>query len=228
MVLALLASELAAIGWLVNDRPMGAFIDNRNRISLSKLQAGAWTVIILAAFATAAAFNAAAGIFEASSVTALSITIPSEILLAMGISATSLVATPALLSIKAGQDPSQTALNSFDPSLSRTGKVVSNPSPGDASWSDLFTGDEVGNAGSPDLGKIQQVLVTLLLLGCYTAYILADFSSSAERFGSLPAIDKSFVWLMGLSHAAYLGYKAAPHTSSGDAPTPAAGNGGQV
>jgi hypothetical protein len=59
-VVALLALELMVVGLLVNGRPIGAFIDNRNRLSLSKLQAGAWTVIVLAAFATAAASNAVA------------------------------------------------------------------------------------------------------------------------------------------------------------------------
>ena len=46
-VLVLLGAELAIIGWLINNRPIGAFVDNRNRISLSKLQAGAWTVVMI-------------------------------------------------------------------------------------------------------------------------------------------------------------------------------------
>lgn len=59
-VAALLAINLMIVGYLVNGRPAGAFIDSRNRLSLSKLQAAAWTVIVLAAFATAAASNAVA------------------------------------------------------------------------------------------------------------------------------------------------------------------------
>ena len=58
-VMALLAIDLMVVGCLINGRPAGAFIDNRNRLSLSKMQAAAWTVIVLAAFATAAAFNTA-------------------------------------------------------------------------------------------------------------------------------------------------------------------------
>ena len=220
LILLLLALELGLIGWLVNNRPIGAFIDNRNRISLSKLQAGAWTVVVLAAFATGAAFNAAAELFQASSVTALAITIPNELLLAMGISATSLVAAPALLSIKAQQTPAdgaeKAARDKVGESVEGNGKVLTRGVATDASWSDLVTGDELGNAGSPDLGKIQQALITLLLLGCYAAYIYADFAGSAEKIASLPALDKSFIWLMGISHASYLAYKAAPHTASGD------------
>ncbi len=220
VVLVLLALELAAIGCLVNKRPMGAFIDNRNRISLSKLQMAAWTVVVLSAFATAAAYNAGSAMFEGGQVSALAVNIPGELLLAMGISATSLVAAPALLSLKSQQDPAagaeQDAQAKLGPDVSGNGKVLTRKSPANASWADLVTGDELGNAGSPDLGKIQKVLITLLLLGCYVAYIFGQFSGSAERIGQLPDLDKSFVWLMGISHASYLAYKAAPHTTSAD------------
>jgi hypothetical protein len=215
----LLAAELWIIGWLVNGRPIGAFIDNRNRISLSKLQAGAWTVIVLAALATAAAFNILGQGSDTGTVTNLDVTIPGELLLAMGISATSLVATPALLSLKSDETPTDAAMTQAAqklnlPSVEATGKVLNKASPAAASWGDLVTGDEVGNAGSPDLGKIQQVLITLVLLGSYAAYVYLDFCSSAAPVHALPALDKSFVWLLGISHASYLAYKAAPHTQS--------------
>ncbi len=219
-VMALLALELAIIGALVNRRPMGAFIDNRNRISLSKLQAGCWTVLVLAAFATAAAYNAVAPASE--TVTALSIQIPGELLLAMGISATSLAASPMLLSLKANEDAHpdtvQAAATNLGTTLIPNGKVVARQHASDASWADLVTGDEVGNAGAPDLGKIQQVLITLLLLGCYAGYIYMQFAKADNPLTTLPLLDKSFVWLMGISHASYLAYKAAPHTQTDPAP----------
>jgi len=71
--MAVLAGELAIIGWLVNNRPIGAFIDNRNKISLSKLQAGAWTVVVLSALATIAVYNLL-GQGDASGTTDLEIT----------------------------------------------------------------------------------------------------------------------------------------------------------
>src|SRR5579871_4441914 len=104
LMMALMLAEFAVLGWLINGRPTGAFIDNRNRMSLSKLQAAAWTIVVLSAFATAAAYNIAAAAYEDTSITALAITIPNELLLAMGISATSLVATPALLTIKSNEE----------------------------------------------------------------------------------------------------------------------------
>lgn len=219
--MALMSIELAVIGWLVNGRPIGAFINSRYCLSLSKLQAGAWTVVVLSAFATAAAFNAAAMMFQDSSVTALAVTIPNDLLLAMGISATSLVAAPALLSTKANQDDASETARTAAAARAGThvgvnGKIATKCKPEDASWADLVTGDEIGNFAMPDLSKIQQAFITLLLLGCYVAYIYADLSGSSETISSLPAVDKSFVWLMAISHASYLAYKATPHPSSSD------------
>jgi len=219
-VLLLLAAELAVVGQLINRRPAGAFIDNRNRISLSKLQMGAWTVVVLAAFVTAAAFNAAEA--NGAIVDALKVAIPGELLLAMGISSTSLVAAPALLSLKADETPhaeaQQAAANRLNTGVVATGKIAGKTTPAKASWADLVTGDELGNVGTPDLGKIQQALITLLLLGCYVGYVFMLFGKSGSVL-ELPKLDKSFVWLLGISHASYLAYKAAPHTTTGPAPS---------
>jgi hypothetical protein len=193
-VLGLLTVELNIIGWLVNDRPVGAFVDTRNRISLSKLQAGAWTVVVLAALSTVAVYNLLGRGADAGT-TDLDIAIPGELLLAMGISATSMVAAPALLSLKAAN-----------------GVLDTNDTAHEASWGDLVTGDETGNAESPDLGKIQQLLITVLLLGCYAGYVFIKLSSREAPIHALPVLDKTFVWLLGLSHASYLAYKATPHT----------------
>lgn len=221
----LLMVELGVIGWLVNNRPIGAFIDNRNRISLSKLQAGAWTVLVLGALATAAAFNTMAPDDGTGYVSALAVQIPGELLLAMGISATSLVGTPMLLSLKAGENPAEQALGDAQTKLAgqgldadtvgSKGKLLHKSLPRHARWADLFTGEELGNAGYPDLGKIQQVLITLLLLGLYFAYVYGALARSTTLMvTALPRLDQSFVWLLGISHATYLAYKAAPHTTS--------------
>ncbi len=219
-VAALMAGDLALIGLLINGRPIGAFIDSRNRVSLSKLQAGAWTVIVLAAFATAAASNAVAPGVDYSQVQALAVTIPGELLLAMGISATSLIATPALLSLKADEEAGADATMQASvrmPTMVANGKLANRAQPEQASWADLVTGDEVGNAAAPDLGKIQQVIITLILLGAYTGYVFLNLAQAKGLIATLPQLDKSFVWLLGISHASYLAYKAAPHTKSADA-----------
>ena len=82
-----------------------------------------------------------------------------------------------------------------------------------ASWKDLFLGDEVGNADTPDLGKIQQFFVTALLAGVYLAAIGSMFANDGF-IQALPKLSEKFVWLLAVSHGTYLAYKAAPYTKS--------------
>jgi hypothetical protein len=218
--LVFMTLEFIAIGISLGRGPAGIIIDSRNCMSLSKFQACAWTAIVLSALLVAAAFNIYRG-----SASGLAVTIPSDLLIAMGISATSLAAAPALLSLKTDQDPTDAALASAGiappeagaaaPAAGsqppNVGALIMNTTIADASFTDMITGDEVGNATSPDLGKIQQLLVTLLLLGIYGVMITKAFVGPAT-IATLPPLDQSFIWLMGISHASYLAYKAAPHT----------------
>lgn len=210
-------------GWGVNRRPDGILIDNRNRVSLSKFQAAAWTILVLSALVSAVALN----LFNADP-TPIDIQITNALLAAMGISATSLVATPALLSLKAAEAPTAQDVQKADvatvtPSSSGmepAGKVFARSDPKDASWADIFRGDEVGNVASPDLSKIQQFLITMVLLGVYAAAIWT-LLGKAKTVDSLPVVSDQFIWFLAISHAGYLVYKAAPHSrSAGPAPTP--------
>jgi len=233
------------VGWQVNGRPDGLLIDNRNRVSLSRFQAAAWTVLVLSGLATAVAFNLnhlAQALADQTNAAckggvtavackdlvpgALEITIPNELLIAMGISAASLVATPAILSLKSQDDPlQQDVVDASNAGLapngvSNVGKVFARNDPKDASWTDMFRGEEVGNVDSPDLSKVQQFLITLILLAVYAAALWRAFVGPTSSFTSLPAIDGQFIWLMGISHAGYLAYKAAPQTASASSDSP--------
>lgn len=209
---------LTLIGRAINGRPAGVVIDNRNRVSLSKLQVTAWTVLIISGLVTAAAIR-----MQAGDPAPLAITIGPDLLIVMGISAASMVATPAILSLKT-QEPAnaQELLQAVEVGdVSAVGKVHGRPDPEQASWADIFRGDEVGNANAPDLGKIQQFLITGLLLAYY-AILLGQMcwdgigppigDPPKRSIDSLPDFDASMVWLLGISHAGYLGYKAAPHS----------------
>jgi hypothetical protein len=70
---------------------------------------------------------------------------------------------------------------------------------------------KVGNFAVPDLGKIQQLLVTFLLLGIYVFMISTKFDGQGKF--EFPTLDSSLVWLMAISHASYLAYRAAPQTN---------------
>lgn len=74
-------------GWLINEQ---------NRISLSRLQMFLWTFIVLSAFLAAIIINLKVG----RHIDAVAITLPEELLIAMGISTTSLVGSPLLLTEK--------------------------------------------------------------------------------------------------------------------------------
>lgn len=222
---------MIVIGLAINDRPAGLIIDNRNRVSLSKFQAACWTVLVVSALATMVAARIAAGVADP-----LAITIPSELLAALGLSATSLVATPALLSLKSNSpppNPGDAAATAGKLGMARTqmktvGRVFGRTKPVHARWLDMFRGDDVSNAAAPDLGKIQQFLLTLLVLGVYCAAVIQMFAADRQAQalilaaqGSLPPLSEQFVWLLGISHASYLAYKAVPH---GPPPSSAARN----
>jgi len=201
--LGLVALSMAAIGRIVNKRLDGLIIDNRNRASLSKLQMLLWTILIVAALTSLAASR-----LRASTSDPLAIDIPGELLAAMGIAAASFVAAPTVLSLKAGETPSdqnvqdaQASASAQGAQLQANGKVHGRADPSQAQWMDLFRGDEVGNADTPDLSKIQQFAIT---------------PKAHPGFpNALPGLSDQFVMLMAISHASYLVYKAAPHTSSG-------------
>ncbi len=75
------------LGWLINEQ---------YRMSLSRLQMFLWTIVILSAFFAAVLANVNAEHYE----NAVNIAIPKEIWIAMGISVTSLIGSPLILSQK--------------------------------------------------------------------------------------------------------------------------------
>lgn len=244
--LGLIVAFYALVGEAINKRLDGVFIDNRNRVSLSKLQMLIWFAVVLAFLVTAAVENAielsqlkdgfsstiknlcsnlsaacqATGITSwPASMQAFLIYIPPEIIAATGIAVGSGVATPVLLSLKANvpstnaQTLGAAVATNVPPSqVSARGQVYGRAQPQYASWADIFQGDDLGNAGSPDVSKIQQALITLFLIALYITQILYSLGSE-QIIVSAPAISSQFIWLMGVSHASYLAYKAAPHST---------------
>jgi hypothetical protein len=216
----LMAMALIGIGLGVTGRMFGAAIDDRNRVSLSKLQMLMWTILAVAALTTLLTYWLHHFyVIVPGSLPAKNVIIPGDLLLAMGISATSFVATPLLLSLKSGEEPTDddkddlaTARGVSD--LSNQGKVDSRDDPAEARFSDIFHGDEVGNALSIDVSKVQQIFISLLLIGLYGGAIFSLFTGDMTKVQGLPAMDKTFVELLGISHASYLAYKAAPKTAT--------------
>ena len=101
-----LRSALIIIGFgaLVSKTLWGFALSSRNAYSLSKMQMAGWTVLVLAALFTAAEIRIF-GYFGAVKSPPLDITIPGELLAAMGIAIFTTAATPAVLALKASGTP---------------------------------------------------------------------------------------------------------------------------
>jgi hypothetical protein len=191
--------------------PRAALIDERNRLSMSRFQLALWTILIVSAYLAAALENIVRGAADP-----LAIAIPQELWALLGISTVSLVGTPLILSTKSG-GPNETqgndfaAMNAAAPSVYAVkGRLVTKTQPELASWSDLFLGDETGDARHLDLSKIQVFFFTLAIATAYASALAQLFASSTGMITAFPLISQGAVALLGISHAGYLGKKAVP------------------
>ncbi|MCH9648368.1 MAG: hypothetical protein K0U98_09020 [Deltaproteobacteria bacterium] len=198
----------------------GAFIDERNRISLSRFQMLAWTIVILSGLATLIVARVGANPADA-----MQVKVDSNLWFLMGISATSLVGAPMIKSNKAAStleksqaDVLLAAQGAELEKLKIQGQMVSHKSVHEASWSDLFTGEEVANFTFLDLGKIQMFFFTVLLVLAYGisfGAMLAASTSATTLPDALPSVSQGMVALLGISHGGYLINKAVPVPTAG-------------
>jgi len=216
----LLTAFLAIAGQGVTGDWRGALIDERNKMSLSRLQMALWTLLVLSAILAAAMLNVRNGQIDP-----LAIAIPAGIWILLGISATSLIGSPLILSNKKSQEPDpEEAVRNLDllkhqnllqpDAVDHEGKVVVNTSPANARWANLFTGEEVGNCTQLDLGKIQLFYFTFILAFVYAVALGTLFLSQAKVINAFPDVNAGVLAILGISHAAYLTNKAIPHSQS--------------
>jgi hypothetical protein len=189
---ALLLIFAALVGWGITGHVGGLLEDpmKGRRMSLSRLQALAWTFLVIAAYLNAFIVNIA-GNFQDP----LNVAIPGELLVAMGISIGSLAGAKIVLAVKESKNPP-----GAEPA------VVKSQSP---RWSDLFQGDTPETADSLDLGKIQMFYITIALVLGYGIVVAAKFAHVKGGISTLPNLDPAFVALLAISHAGYLTTKAA-------------------
>jgi hypothetical protein len=217
MITGLLAAFAVVAGRGITGYWRGVLIDNRYKMSLSRLQLLAWTLVVVATIVTAALTNHAYG-----SGAPLSIAIPPELWVLLGISTASAVASPAVLSTKKGKTPDMEEFDKVAGDLQRdagvtldrkrSSVVLYNAGFSDARWGDILKGDESGNASTVDLGKLQMFFFTFVLILGYGAAIVRLLDASAA-ISALPAVDNSLNTLLGISHTGYLAAKAVPSSS---------------
>ena|SRR5437763_9682069 len=98
----------------------------------------------------------------------------------------------------------------------KQGTLYANPSINDASFSDMFEGDEVGNAAYIDLAKVQMFFFTIIAGLSYVFLLLSktmvDLAIAPEKVNALPVLSAGMIALLGISHAGHLAGKTADRT----------------
>jgi hypothetical protein len=241
---------IAAIGKLITGRYSGIFINERYKMTLSRFQLVIWTLIVLSAFLTIALER-----INASVASPLDIALPQQLWALLGISTTSLVGSPLILStkvpktltasdkqdaaillIKKENDPIKIKIlndaeniaadqktmdaqagiiTQAEEIVDKFGILASNEKPSDAKFSDMFTGDEKGNADFIDMAKVQMFFFTLIIAFSYMV-LLVNLIMTTQPAGlnSFPALSDGLVALLGISSAGYLANKTYDKTKT--------------
>jgi hypothetical protein len=176
---------------------VGVLVDQRNKISLSRFQLVLWSLLVIATIITEGILNA---LWKVPG--PLTLNVPSQMWILLGLSSGSAVAAPIVLGMKA------------DKGTLDTNAVMQH------AWSDMFYGDETGNADQVDFSKVQQFFLTVVLVVAYATEVVMILlhPSAATTDGKpmlyFPALDTGLVALMGVSQVAYISYKALPQSKT--------------
>lgn len=173
VVTALIGAFVVFAGLAVTGLYLGFAIDGRNRVSLSRLQMAIWTILFAGTLFAAFYWNVMLADSGEDLATALDVEIPPVLLALLGIPAGALVGAPLIRSFKTTSQPDTEEtdrtlreIRASDAKLrggqSTAGQIVVNDTPMDARLSDIFRGEETGNAAKSDIGKIQMALFTVV------------------------------------------------------------------
>jgi len=225
LIMAILGGLFVLIGHGILGLVNGCLIDNRNRLSLSRLQQFSWTVLVLSAFLTFAAFKNHAN----PSAEPLGIVVPMQVWSLLGISTGSLTIAGYIKSrkrnssvnneiVKEELDKTKEAMPSAQAeTLDSQGILATKKEPKNASISDLFRGDEIGSAAQLELGKVQMFFFTLIVVLAYAINLGSILYGPGELPAGLPDVSEGMVALLGISHLGFLGSKAIPASPTSSA-----------
>jgi hypothetical protein len=195
----ILAAGSVALGWITFKKgPLGILIDNRGRMSLNHLQTVVWTLVVLSLIAGVFFGRLVAGVDDP-----LGFTIPTEVLGLLGISAGSALAVGTVKATKNRTAAARLASRENtdqDPFLSQVFLLEEGP-----------YADEV-----VDISKFQSFVFTIVLVVAYVALAIHTIvqAKTAANVTTLPALSGTFLVLLGISYAGYVGGKI-PNQSSG-------------
>ena len=218
---------MLVMGIAITKNPLGVLISDRNLMSLARFQMALWTVLILGAYFTYAMVRIKAmaeGSLNGHPVTdALNIQIDWHLWALLGISTTSLVGAPLILSTKKDKEPAplvtqKTAQMVNEPEqdviANKQGTLYANKNISDARLTDMFQGDELTNTTQIDLAKVQMFYFTVIAAICFFVMVVKQLVSTGSDLSQLPLLPDGFVAILGISHAGYLTSKSISHTKS--------------
>jgi hypothetical protein len=211
-VTAVLVVLCIVAGVLVNGRLEGVLIGERNRMSLARLQWVAWMIVLLGAYFVEAVWNVThSGSFPE---------MQTQLFGLLGIISGSSVVSSLIVDAKmrspivpSGQ-PRAVQPRADGDHPGNKGSMDINYQVAEASWADLYLGEEVANRYVVDVSRLQKLIVTVLLVLAYLIYLWEAFSPSVSGKLAMPAVNTTFLSLLGISHGAYLASKATPKTPS--------------
>ena len=187
----------------------------------------AWTVVVLGAYFTFAMMRIkqwAEGMPGGLAIAdPLKIEIDWHLWALLGISTTSLVGSPLILSPKKDKEPDSSVMKKTaqmvnepeqDVVANKQGTLYANSKISDARLTDMFQGDELSNTAQIDLAKVQMFYFTIIALICFFVMVFKQLVTPGSDLSKLPVLPDGFVALLGISHAGYLASKGISHTKS--------------
>jgi len=204
-------------GYLANGRWIGVLIDERNRISLARLQWLLWFLLLFSAYFTGAVWDTAFGdlpVVETNLFMVIGITTGSAVISNVVVQNKKADTSPTPNAVPPAPTPGvpMTAATAVDPGAHRMGKADVNASPADASFEDLYLGEDATNRQSVDASRLQKLIITFLLVTVYFEMLWSAFVDASATYHafSMPIVGTNFLGMLGASHAAYLIAKASP------------------
>lgn len=220
-VMILMIVFLIVLGLRICGRPAGILINDRNLVSLSRFQLILWTVLILSAFLTAVMER----LHHLSGPDPLAIMLKPELWALLGISTASLVGTPLIESTKKTKEPKDEsvakkaglALNESPGDISNNaqGLLYANTNVKDASFTDMFQGEEVGNTAYVDVAKVQMFFFTMVAVFVYGGALfkwLSGGGALADPTAIFPPLSQGLIAILGISHAGFLAKQSTSET----------------
>lgn len=221
LCVAALTFVFFGIGLSQTGRLSGALISAQHRMSLARFQVICWSVLLFSGFAIYSAFNVGtiAAIWNVDSAKDLLPQFQIWAWAVLGIT----IATPSASALVKAFTPSdlefQTMMQKQDGQRVRLAPLEQRATPKDAKFSDLFVGETMWRTDNVDLSRAQMLIVTLLLLILYTAWLMASlngigfaqvlnaFPAAGPILASFPDPGPVFTGLLALTHGTYIAGK---------------------